>query len=136
MFQITENERKIFDFIISGRENLKTTIVRDGLTVEKFLKKDCLTSEEIQAIYKVLPQDVEFYKFVNILHLAKFSTSKPGPSEDYKARIERLKAEQANREYKEMVKSVDMTQKFDLNTGFGQVRKRILPFLFPIQSVA
>ena len=38
MFQITENERKIFDFIISGRENLKTTVVRDGLTVEKFLE--------------------------------------------------------------------------------------------------
>jgi len=53
--------------------------------------------------------------------MANFSSAKPGPSEEYKARIERLKNEQANREYKEMVKSVDVSQKFDLVSGFGHV---------------
>ena len=38
MFKIGENERKIFDFILAGRLELKKTIVRDDLTIENFLE--------------------------------------------------------------------------------------------------
>ncbi|KAH7705991.1 hypothetical protein AAVH_26791 [Aphelenchoides avenae] len=122
MWQVTEKERAVF-YEVTKDVDLAECKLNSGLSVKSAIKKDRLGYDDVEAIYKALPsKEIEFHKFVNALRPAPPPPKVVDP--EYTARIERLRREQENREYSEMVKSVDPTRRYgqpNLMENFGQV---------------
>lgn len=73
----------------------------------------------------MLPKDANFYEFAQQLRLKPRSYEGPAPTAEFLALTERLRQEQAQNEYNEMVTSVDSTQNYgnvNLMQDFGKVR--------------
>ncbi|KAH7698978.1 Protein F09E5.11 [Aphelenchoides avenae] len=109
MWQVTEKERAVF-YEVTKDIDLAECKLQSGLSVKSAIKKDRLGYDDVEAIYKALPsKEIEFHKFVNALRPAP-----PPPKE--------------NREYSEMVKSVDPTRRYgqpNLMENFGQEMRSV-----------
>uniref|UniRef100_A0A1I8BMD4 Transmembrane protein 199 n=1 Tax=Meloidogyne hapla TaxID=6305 RepID=A0A1I8BMD4_MELHA len=132
MWKLTEEERKIYRKIIPTDFPTEQTrihsdkTIANGLSVDELINRDRISSSEVEEIYKVLPSDTEFYKFVDSLKPHQ-QFSEPALTEEqkeakreYKERIQRLKNQQANLEYNNMIRSIDQTRSNPLLQNFGQ----------------
>jgi len=78
-------------------------------SIEELLRRDRICYKEVAAVHKVLPDDIELYRFIESLRPSPTIVDADDNSEEkreYRARIKRLKEQQANREYREMTRSI------------------------------
>uniref|UniRef100_A0A914LA60 Uncharacterized protein n=1 Tax=Meloidogyne incognita TaxID=6306 RepID=A0A914LA60_MELIC len=136
MWRLTEEERKIFRKIIpTDFPTDQTRIYFDETTtnvssIDELINRDGISSSEVEAIYKALPSDTEFYKFVGSLKPQKFpqpelTEEQKEAKREYKERIERLRNQQANMEYNNMIRSIDQTRSNSLLQNFGQEMREV-----------
>uniref|UniRef100_A0A915P9I5 Uncharacterized protein n=1 Tax=Meloidogyne floridensis TaxID=298350 RepID=A0A915P9I5_9BILA len=136
MWRLTEEERKIFRKIIpTDFPTDQTRIYFDETTtnvssIDELINRDGISSSEVEAIYKALPDDTEFYKFVGSLKPRQFSEpelteEQKEAKREYKERIERLRNQQANMEYNNMIRSIDQTRSNSLLQNFGQEMREV-----------
>ncbi|CAK5118529.1 unnamed protein product [Meloidogyne enterolobii] len=136
MWRLTEEERKIFRKIIpTDFPTDQTRIYFDetktnGSSIYELINRDGISSSEVEAIYKALPSDTEFYKFVDYLKPQQFpqpelTEEQKEAKREYKERIERLRNQQANMEYNNMIRSIDQTRSNSLLQNFGQEMREV-----------
>ncbi|KAI1714523.1 endoplasmic reticulum-based factor for assembly of v-ATPase domain-containing protein [Ditylenchus destructor] len=152
MWKLSSRESKIFEKILNDgipEEAARKKVLRtkfalnsnEEITVKNALKLQQLSCDQVEALYKCLPPNIEFYKFVDSLvplspeeirRLSPSSSAEQGENEKkkaaYRARIQKLRTQQENKEYMEMTKSIDPNRKYghtNLMENFGQEMREV-----------
>jgi len=136
MWRVTTREADILKAVLdesgeSSQDLLQKKVVLkqsgDSISrsIEELLKGDRISCDEVEAIYACLPSTIEFYKFVDSLvplsieETQRFASKSAGNEEQeavqkarYRARLQKLRDDQENREYMEMTKSIDPQRKY------------------------
>ncbi|KAI1733300.1 endoplasmic reticulum-based factor for assembly of v-ATPase domain-containing protein [Ditylenchus destructor] len=152
MWKLSSSESKILETILNegipeeaARKKVLSTKFalnsNEEITVKKALKLQQLSCDQVEALYKCLPPNIEFYKFVDSLvplspeEIRRLSPSSSAEQEEnekkkvaYRARIQKLRTQQENKEYMEMTKSIDPNRQYghtNLMENFGQEMREV-----------
>jgi len=149
MWRVTEANRHILgDVFVASQgdegssedlmqREIKLKGKKQSFTIKELISRDRLSCDEVDAMQKSLPKEVEFHKFVDSLqpHFISVLPSSEDRNtfappmdptkakEAYRQRIERLRREQENREYQAMTQSIDPSQRYgraNLMENFGK----------------
>ncbi|CAD5212168.1 unnamed protein product [Bursaphelenchus xylophilus] len=117
MFVVDEKARKFIDDLIKDLENRRE--------IEKILEKSQFSTEDFDQISELLPENVEYYKFLMLVKPKEVKEERPPPTKEYLDRIERLKLEAEKRDYDQMVSSVDSSQNYGHTAFFKDFGKEL-----------